>query len=175
MFYPESIHACIAFEAIQEMLETGSVSHVKSKEIPDDLKERRACFVTIKNSDNSLRGCIGTLSPSYSNLMLEIINNAVSSALNDSRFDSLKVTELQNIKICVEVLDNPKDIQSISELNPEKYGIIVYDKRRRGVLLPGIESIDTVEKQIRIAKNKAGIYDFEENYKIKKFTSTKYR
>jgi hypothetical protein len=45
----------------------------------------------------------------------------------------------------------------VSELNPKKYGIIVKCGNRRGLLLPDLEGINTVDEQIRIASLKAGI------------------
>lgn len=119
---------------------------------------KAACFVTLHNkSDNSLRGCIGTLSPNQQNLREEIHTNTLSAALNDPRFPPLKAEELDRIYISVDVLDNPEPIQSAEELDPKIYGIIVSAKGKRGVLLPDLPGIDRVEDQIAIAMRKAGI------------------
>lgn len=44
---------------------------------------------------------------------------------------------------------------------------------KRGLLLPDIDGVDTVEEQLRIAKLKAGIYD--DNFEVFKFTVERYR
>jgi AmmeMemoRadiSam system protein A len=173
MAHEKSIYTKIAYKAIKEKLQTGKTSKIEKADVPEELQIKKACFVTLKKSNNELRGCIGTLIPSYKNLMLEIIHNAVSSALNDNRFFSLKESELENIIISVEVLENPENIESIDELDPKKYGIIVTGNNfRRAVLLPDIEGVDTVEQQISICKRKGGIID--DNIKIQKFTTQKY-
>lgn len=41
--------------------------------------------------------------------------------------------------------------------------------RRRGLLLPNLEGVDTVEEQIRIAKQKAGIPDEAEDVRLERF------
>jgi AMMECR1 domain-containing protein len=38
-----------------------------------------------------------------------------------------------------------------------QYGVIVSRGARRGLLLPALEGVETVEEQIRIAREKAGI------------------
>lgn len=124
----------------------------------EEFRYQAACFVTLhKKSDNSLRGCIGTLSPNQSDLKEEIHSNALSAALNDPRFSPLKKEELEQIVISVDVLDTPEPIRSVEELDPKVYGIIVSSKNQRGVLLPDLPGIDRIEDQIAIAMRKAGI------------------
>ena len=53
-------------------------------------------------------------------------------------------------------------IDSQDLLDVKRYGVVVTKGYRRGLLLPNLEGIDTVEEQVRIAKQKAGIGDFEE-------------
>lgn len=170
----KSIYTQIAFSAIKEMLNTGGTYELESMEPPKELRDKRACFVTLKNSDNSLRGCIGTLVPYQSSLMVEIIRNAISSAFHDSRFSPLTTSELDNISISVEILENSTIIKNEDELNPKIYGIIISAKQRRGVLLPDIDGIDTVKEQIRIVKRKAGIDELENEVVIRKFKTTKF-
>jgi AMMECR1 domain-containing protein len=61
------------------------------------------------------------------------------------------------LEISVDVLGEPEDIDSEKELNPKRYGVIVTKGGRRGLLLPDLEGVDTVEQQISIARQKAGI------------------
>ena len=59
------------------------------------------------------------------------------------------------------------------ELDPKKYGIIITEEYKKGVLLPDIEGVDTIEQQIEIAKKKADITD--DNYIINKFTVIRHK
>ncbi len=153
-----SIHIKTAHRAINEYLDYNSTQKIESEKIPLLLLKKESCFVTLKLPGNKLRGCIGTLEPVYENLFKEIIKNAVSSAFRDYRFTPLTKSEFLEVKISVEVLSPLEKIDNIELLNPEIYGAVISDKfGRRGVLLPGIEGIDTVEDQIRIIKKKAGI------------------
>ena len=165
-----------AFNAIQEYLKTGKTVFTEKEEIPDELLIKRSCFVTLKNKKGKLMGCIGTIKPSYKNLYYEIIRNAVSSAINDSRFSRIKLKDLDNLIINVEVLFEPEEINNLSLLDPKIYGLIISDNfHRRGVLLPGIAEIDTIEKQIRIVKKKAGInQETNSDLKFYRFKTEKY-
>ncbi len=149
--------------------------YVKEKriiDVPDDLpsemlNERKACFVSIhKNGD--LRGCIGTILPVRDSLAEEIIDNAISACTNDYRFDPVTPDELDSLEINVDVLTIPEEVEDRSTLDCKKYGVIVRNGFRKGVLLPDIDGVDTVEDQIRIALSKAGI-NRDEEYKIERF------
>jgi AMMECR1 domain-containing protein len=108
-------------------------------------------------------------------LQEEIIRNAVSAAMHDSRFVPLSKSEVETLSLSVEVLNVPELIESAEFLNPRKYGLIIEDRfGRHGVLLPGIEGVDTVAEQIRIVKRKAGINN-DENLIFQRFTTTKFR
>ena len=104
-----------------------------------------------------LRGCIGTILPVTESLAKEIIDNAVSAAVRDPRFDPVRPDELPWLELSVDVLEAPEPIGSPAELDVKRYGVIVTNGRRKGLLLPDLEGVDTVEDQIAIAKRKAGI------------------
>ncbi|MGQ9856360.1 MAG: AmmeMemoRadiSam system protein A [Fervidobacterium sp.] len=143
-------------------------------DLPEELFKRKAgAFVTLHNLDGSLRGCIGTFSPTRENLAYEIRDNAIAAATQDPRFPPVQPNELGNIVVNVDVLSPYEPVKSIEELDPKKYGIIVQKGWRRGLLLPDIEGVDTVEEQIRIAKLKAGIYD--DDFEIFRFTVERYK
>ena len=143
-------------------------SYIKNKkkiEVPDGasrgLTERRAgAFVSLKK-DGNLRGCIGTIGPTKDSLALEIIENAISAAVRDPRFQPVREDELQDLVYSVDVLSEPEDIESEDELDVKKYGVIVTARGKRGLLLPNLEGVDTVRDQINIAKQKAGIEEYE--------------
>ncbi|MBC7194507.1 MAG: AmmeMemoRadiSam system protein A, partial [Caldisericia bacterium] len=155
--------------------------YVKEREIfvPDleEYKEylnvRKGAFVTL-HKGKELRGCIGTYLPTRKNLIEEIIMNAISAATEDPRFYPVSPKELDEITYSVDVLEEPEEVKDISELDPNIYGVIVVKGFRRGLLLPQIEGVDTVEEQLRIAKLKAGIHPQDKDVKIYKFKVTRY-
>ena len=131
------------------------------QDLPEDLTARRAgAFVSI-HEHGQLRGCIGTISPARSNLAEEIIFNAISASTRDPRFPPIRKEELPFLVINVDVLGEPEDIESEDDLDVKRYGVIVTNGLRRGLLLPDLDGVDTVRQQIAIAKQKAGIASFE--------------
>jgi hypothetical protein len=131
-------------------------------------------FVTIHTaSTGELRGCIGTIEPYEAELAQEVINNAISAATRDPRFPPIGPSELGDLRIDVSVLHPPEPIDSIAELDPRVYGVIVRHGWRRGLLLPDIEGIDDAETQVRYARMKAGISPSEkidlERFRVEKY------
>jgi AmmeMemoRadiSam system protein A len=120
---------------------------------------RRACFVSIKTLSGDLRGCIGTIAPVQPSLDREIVENAISSSTRDPRFPPMRFEELSGVVFSVDVLSEPEKVSDRSLLDAKKWGVIVSKGARRGVLLPDLEGVDTVEAQLEIASRKAGIYD----------------
>ena len=133
----------------------------KEISIPDALpeemmKDRAGVFVSI-HEHGRLRGCIGTIQPVTECIAREIIRNAISASTQDPRFDPIGPDELQWLQINVDVLGAPEPINGMDELDVKRYGVIVTKGRKRGLLLPDLDGVDTVEQQVSIAKQKAGI------------------
>ena len=129
--------------------------------IPDSLPEemtheRAGIFVSI-HEHGRLRGCIGTIQPATECIAREIISNAISASTRDPRFDPIEPDELPWLEIHVDVLGKPEKIRSMEELDVRRYGVIVTKGFKRGLLLPDLDGVDTVEQQVSIAKRKAGI------------------
>jgi AmmeMemoRadiSam system protein A len=120
------------------------------------MKQRAGVFVSI-HKFGELRGCIGTFEPMYENVAQEISANAISSATRDPRFPPVAPNELEDIEYHVDVLTEPVPVKDKKKLDPKKYGVIVECGWRRGLLLPDLEGVDTVERQIDICRRKAGI------------------
>ena len=134
--------------------------------VPVDASEyitntKGAVFVSI-HKFGELRGCIGTILPVTNSIAEEIIRNAILASTEDHRFERITKDELKYLEINVDVLSKPEEIESIDELDVKKYGIIVNSGFKRGLLLPDIDGVDTVEEQISIAKRKGNISDNEE-------------
>lgn len=130
-------------------------------------------FVSI-HKFGSLRGCIGTIAPATENIAEEIISNAVSASSRDPRFAPIEPEELKWLEINVDVLEEPEKIDSPDQLDVREYGVIVTSGGRRGLLLPDLEGVDTVEQQIDIARRKAGIPDGEK-VSLQRFKVTRHR
>lgn len=126
------------------------------KELTPEMKERAGVFVSLHRR-GELRGCIGTFMPTQPNVAQEIIRNAISAATEDPRFPPVRPEELDDLDISVDILSEPEPVTSTAQLDPKRYGVIVQSGRRRGLLLPDLEGVDTVEQQLDIARRKAWI------------------
>ena len=125
--------------------------------LPAEITNRRAGAFVSLHKDGNLRGCIGTIMATQENLAEEILQNAISACSKDPRFSPVTIDELDDIEYSVDVLSEPERIFDIKDLDVKRYGVIVENGARRGLLLPDLEGVDTVEEQIAISKRKAGI------------------
>jgi AmmeMemoRadiSam system protein A len=136
------------------------------------LPERAGAFVSLHAKDD-LRGCIGTITPSRTTLAEEIVRNAVCAAAEDPRFPPLRSEELDALEISVDVLHEPEPIETLDDLDPKVFGVIVSAGRRRGLLLPDLPGVDTAAQQVEIAMRKAGIAPGEpvslERFKVDRY------
>ena len=157
----EDAHVRLARETIEHYVRTGQLPEAPA-DLPEELRECRAgVFVSIKK-DGRLRGCIGTIKAVQASIAEEIRYNAVSACSQDPRFSPVQPEELERLTISVDVLGDAKRVASLAELDVRRYGVIVTNGHRRGLLLPNLEGVDTVQEQIAIAKQKAGIRADEE-------------
>jgi AmmeMemoRadiSam system protein A len=163
--------------AVENYIKEGKIAS-PPPDLPEELLKRKAgVFVTIEKG-KELRGCIGTYLPTKENIAKEVISNAIAAASQDFRFGPIRKEELPHLSYTVYLLSEPEPIKNIKELNPKKYGIIVktvVSPQKSGLLLPDLEDVDTVEEQISIACQKAGIDLTEEKILIYKFTVKRYR
>ena len=162
----------IARESLTYYLEHGQLMD-KPTELAEVLQGKAGVFVSFKKK-GQLRGCIGTFAPTQPSVAEEIIQNAVSAGTEDPRFSPIKLAELAELEISVDVLETPEQIESIDDLEPKTYGVIVRAGRRSGLLLPDLDGVDTVTEQVSIAMQKAGIRP-EEEIDLYRFTVTRYK
>jgi AmmeMemoRadiSam system protein A len=171
---PEQKHSplvALAKEAVESYIKTGKV--IKPGLSAKEIDERAGVFVSIKKK-GALRGCIGTFEPTKKNIADEVISNAISSATHDYRFAPIQASELDDLEYSVDVLTHPEAVSDVSELDPKKHGVIVQCGYRRGLLLPDLEGVDTVEQQIEICRAKGGITE-EEPIKLYRFQVRRYK
>ncbi|CQR71703.1 hypothetical protein SOV_05050 [Sporomusa ovata DSM 2662] len=162
----------LARESLTYYLEHGRFMD-KPAGLPENLQGKAGVFVSFKK-EGQLRGCIGTFEPTQPSIAEEIIQNAVSAGTEDPRFSPIKLNELADLEISVDVLETPEQIDSIDDLEPKTYGVIVRSGRRSGLLLPNLEGVDTVTEQVSIAMQKAGIQAGKE-IDLYRFTVTRYK
>ena len=117
----------------------------------------RGVFVTLRDAAGGLRGCIGHLAPHHATLAEEVAKCAVASALHDTRFAPLEPDELDDLRVELSLLGPAEPVSSASELDPARYGVVVSCGQRRGVLLPEVEGVTSVDQQLAIARRKAGL------------------
>ena len=139
--------------------------------LPEVLKKTKAGAFVSLHKEGQLRGCIGTISPTCSCLAEEILQNGISACSRDHRFSPVAQDELPYLEYSVDVLGEAETISSADQLDVKRYGVIVSRGRKRGLLLPDLEGVDTVEDQIAIAARKAGIsdHDFEQGVTLQRF------
>ncbi len=166
----------LARRAIEEYVRTGKKIAPPAEPSPE-MQRRAGAFVTI-HRHGRLRGCIGTIQPTCDNLAEEVIQNAISAASRDPRFPPVRPDELDDLDVKVDVLSEPEEVHSLDELDPKRYGLIVQSARnpwKRGLLLPDLEGIDTVEKQVFWTRyHKAGITDPDEPVRMFRFEVKRY-
>ncbi len=162
----------LARETVRAVV-TGRPLPVPPKDIAPEWRRPGGAFISIKKKD-TLRGCIGTFTPSTPSLAEEIVQNAVGSATRDWRFTPITRDELEDLTFSVDVLEPPEAVSSLIELDPKRFGVIVEAGNRRGLLLPDLEGVETVEDQVAIARQKAGIAPGEP-VTLFKFRVTRYR
>ena len=144
----------LAKETVESYIKKGKMP--KPRKITPEMRERAGVFVSL-HKHGQLRGCIGTFEPAKDNVAEEIIANAISSSTMDPRFPQVTESELDDLEYSVDILTKPEPVTDISQLDTKEYGVIVESGWKKGLLLPDLEGVDSVEEQIAICRLKAGI------------------
>ncbi len=163
------LYVNLAKHTIESYVREKEIYEPKKSELTDEMiQSRSGAFVSI-HKNGQLRGCIGTIQATQDCLGAEIIMNAISAATRDPRFFPIEEEELEDLEIHVDVLKEREKISSSKELDVKRYGVIVEKGMKRGLLLPDLEGVDTVDEQIAIAKMKANISEEEEDISLYRF------
>ena len=161
-------YVALARASVEGFVRTGRPIKVPD-DTPRELLESRAGVFVSLHEDGELRGCIGTIEPTRKSVAEEIVRNGVAACSEDPRFPPVREEELDYLELSVDVLFPAEPIASEDELDPVRYGVIVSKGWRRGLLLPNLEGVDTVEQQVAIAKRKAGIGLGERGVRLERF------
>ena len=146
----------LARASAEYFVKNGGIMPLPDNLPPELLNTKAGAFVSV-HKFGALRGCIGTIASTQDSLAQEIIENAVSAVSKDPRFQPVTEDELKYLDINVDVLGEAEPIKSEAELDVKKYGVIVQSGYKRGLLLPDLDGVDTVEQQVSIARRKGGI------------------
>jgi len=168
---PQHPVAVLAREAVERFVRDGDV--LRPDVTVPEMAGRAGVFVSL-HKRGELRGCIGTFEPTRKNVAEEIVSNAIASATRDPRFRAVSPRELSELDYSVDVLTSPEPVKDESQLDARRYGVIVESGWRRGLLLPDLEGVDTVEQQIQICRMKAGIGP-DEPVRLYRFEVKRYR
>ena len=158
----------LARASLETYVRTGKRLEKLPDGLPCEMTGRAAGAFVSLHVHGRLRGCIGTTGPTAESVAWEIVRNAVSACSRDPRFTPVRVDELDDLEYSVDVLGTPEPVSSPAELDVKKYGVIVSCGGRRGLLLPDLDGVDTVERQIDIARRKGGIGS-REKYTLERF------
>ena len=171
----------LARATIEQFVKTGKRLKFPA-DLPEELaealpeeatKDRAGAFVSV-HKNGMLRGCIGTIGPVQDSIAEEIISNAISAVSRDPRFERVREDELELLEINVDILGKPENIDGPDQLDVKRYGVIVSCGARKGLLLPDLEGVDTVEEQIDIARRKGGISP-DDDYRLQRFEVVRYK
>ncbi len=154
--------------ALETYVRTGKRLESLPPDLPGELTDHAAGAFVSLHAHGQLRGCIGTTGPTTPSVALEIVRNAVSAGTRDPRFLPVNEGELDRLEYSVDVLGEPEPVDSPAGLDVKKYGVIVSCGGRRGLLLPDLDGVDSVEQQIGIARQKGGIGPTE-RYSLERF------
>ena len=170
----EDEYVRLARLSLETFVNTGKRLDKLPENLPKTMLDTRAGAFVSLHKDGQLRGCIGTIAPTTGSVAEEIVQNAVSACANDPRFYPVLKSELEDLEYSVDVLGQAEDISSKAELDVHKYGVIVTCGSKRGLLLPDLEGVDTVDEQVAIAMRKGGIREGEK-YSLQRFRVVRHR
>jgi AmmeMemoRadiSam system protein A len=162
----------LAIRSVANFIETGKPLPCPDP-LPENMKQNAGTFVTIKEQD-TLRGCIGTLTPKYKTLAEEIIRNAIRAANDDPRFDPIEKRELASLTFSVDVLTPPEKIVNLKDHNIKKFGLIVRGEGKKGVLLPDLDNIKSANQQFKVCLKKGGFTD-KDTYELFRFEVKRFK
>ena len=158
----------LARASVEHFVSTGAPLTLPA-DVSSDMTERQAGAFVSLHKHGELRGCMGTIAGTQPTLAQEIVRNGILACSQDPRFSPVKPSELDFIEYSVDVLGEPEFITGSEQLDPARYGVIVTSGGRRGLLLPNLEGIDSVQLQIAIARQKAGIDPREKDVRLQRF------
>ncbi len=132
----------VARESVLQMLENKQEYRFNRESMPPVYSQPRATFVTL-NSNDQLRGCIGSLAP-HRSLVDDVASNARAAAFNDPRFPPVSLSDYHTLEFHISVL-SPAEVISVNSqaeliaaLRPGIDGLILEQGENRATYLPSV-------------------------------------
>jgi len=151
----------VAREAVRSFLIDPQVAFSLKESVPEAYRKwHNGVFVTVYDRAGELRGRIGTYEPTQENIVLEIMANAISAATKDPRFKPLQIKEIDSAVFIIDVLSEMKEVESLEDLDPMKYGLFIKKNDKQGIVLPGTSGIKTVKEQLSYLLEQSGIAEY---------------
>ena len=129
---------------------------------PQGHDEPGATFVTLRQPDGELHGCVGSLEPRRS-IAADVRANAVAAALDDPRAPPIALEDVDSLEVEVSVLSPLERIpvkdegDAIAKLAGLRGGVVFKYKGRRATFLPQMwERFPDAEEFVAQLKRKAG-------------------
>ena len=101
------------------------------------LQQPAAAFVTLKQKNGELRGCIGC-TEAREPMLMNVARMARASALEDPRFPPVRPEEVSNLTIDISLLSPAERVDDVSEIEVGRHGLVMEQGPRRGLLLPQV-------------------------------------
>lgn len=151
----------IAEEAVRAELEG------RKPQLSDDLgprlREPGAAFVTLKDPNGQLLGCIGTIEP-IRPLAADVADDARGAAFRDPRLPALTADEFAAMSIHISVMTpiEPMEVDRFDDLRrvvrPGIDGLLIEAGRHRATFLPSVwEQLPSVDEYLEHLWRKAGL------------------
>ena len=161
-------YGALARLSVETYVKTGRAAKLPAN-VPNELLEQQAGTFVSLHEHGELRGCIGTIAATKPSVAEEILANGICACSRDPRFDPVRPEELDYLEYSVDVLGDAEPISSPAQLDVKRYGVIVTKGWKRGLLLPNLDGVDTVDYQLEIAKRKAGISPYDDDVDLERF------
>ena len=128
----------LARQTLKLYLNERKTPEVKAGELSNRLRRPRGVFVTLNTrKDHHLRGCIGRLfdpEPLYQG----VIDNAVNSAVNDSRFSPMNAAEEPEVEVEISVLSALRRVKGPADIIAGKHGVYLLKGQAGATFLPQV-------------------------------------
>ena len=133
-------------ETMYWYLEDKAIPDVQDKYLTPGLLQKKAVFVTLKDKNGNLRGCMGMFEPVETPLYKNIIDRTKASLAEDPRFINHRITydELNSILIEISILSKPEDLEFsspedlLSKLRPNVDGVVLSTPYGTSTYLPQV-------------------------------------